>query len=592
MIPNEVIDEVLARTDIEQLISGYVQLRRAGSNLVGLCPFHSERSPSFTVYPGNRGSFYCFGCGAGGDAISFVRKLENYDYPDAVEFLAKRAGITIVETDRHGTQPRCDRKRMLGMNREAAKFFHAALFKADPNAEAALRYLSENRRLDRATITHFGLGYAPGGYDAPLTNHLLRLGYTEDELIAGFLSGRSERTGKLYDSFRNRVMFPIIDVSGEVIAFGGRVMDDSQPKYKNSSDTPVFKKSRNLFALNFARTSCSERIILCEGYMDVIALHAAGYPQAIATLGTAITPDQARIMSRYTKKVVISYDMDEAGRKAADKAMRLLEEVGLEVVLLTLNDAKDPDEYIKKFGKDAFARVLDGSKGKFDYHLDRVLAKYNIVDPQEKIKALAELREIIAAVPVSVEREVYIGIAARTFEIPPKSLRDDVERSLARMKKEYRTKEHQNLRQSLTGYTDRVNAEYSRAPAIARLEETVLGLLLLDVHYRAALRSDFPPLCEEDFYTELSRRVFVYIRDCLTEQESESAALNERFTPDEVGRITKMRLARMQLTDNGDEVFTSAVTKLKADVAQRRMQEKGDTMALLGNILKQKRNDT
>ncbi len=591
MIPNEVIEEVLARTDIEQLISGYVQLRRAGSNLVGLCPFHSERSPSFTVYTGNR-SFYCFGCGAGGDAISFVRKLENFDYPDAVEFLAKRAGITIVQTDSEGTVPRHDRKRMLDMNREAAKFFHAALFARTPEAEAAYRYLSENRRLDRATITHFGLGFAPGGYDAPLTAHLLRLGYTEDELIAGFLSGRSERSGRLYDSFRNRVMFPIIDVSGNVIAFGGRVMDDSQPKYKNSSDTPVFKKSRNLFALNFARSSCSERIILCEGYMDVIALHAAGYPQAVATLGTAITPDQARIMSRYTKKVVISYDMDEAGRKAADKAMRLLEEVGLEVVLLTLHDAKDPDEYIKKFGKEAFARVLDGSKTKFDYHISRILSKYNIENPQEKIKALAELREIIAAVPVSVEREVYIGVAAKTFDIPPKSLRDDVERSLKKLHREYKAREHQNLRQSLTGYSDHVNAEYSRAPAIARLEETVLGLFLLDIRYRAMLAVSPPPVTEEDFYTEFGRRVFAYIRDCLTEVEAESNQLNERFTPDEIGRITKMRLTRMQLTDNGDDVFQTAIEKLRVDVGRKRMEESGDAMALLGNILEQKRNNT
>ncbi len=591
MIPNEVIEEILARTDIEQLISGYVALKRAGSNLQGLCPFHSERSPSFTVFTASR-SFYCFGCGAGGDAISFVRRIENLDYPDAVEFLAKRAGVTVVQSDSYGTTPRFDRRRMLEMNREAAKFFHASLYAHTPGAEAALAYLTDQRALDRATVTHFGLGYAPGGYDAPLTRHLLSLGYREDELIAGFLSGKSERNGMLYDSFRNRVMFPIIDVSGNVIAFGGRVMDDSTPKYKNSSDTPVFKKSRNLFALNFAKNSSSERLILCEGYMDVIALHAAGFPQAVATLGTAITPDQARIMSRYTKKVVISYDMDEAGRRAADKATRLLEEVGLEVAMLTMRDAKDPDEYIRKFGRDAFSRVLDGSQSKFHYHLSRILAKYRLEDTDDKLRALAELREIIAAVASSVEREVYIGIAAKQFDLSPKSLRDDVEKSVRRHKREIRTKEHQALRQSLTGYADRVNPEYSRAPTVARLEETVLGLLLLDVRHRGGLFADPPILAESDFYTEFGRRVFLYIRDALGEGESESNILNERFTPDEIGRITRMRLSRMQLTDNGDEVFRSAVLGLRSEVSAKRMADEGNSLALLDGILKRKRNDT
>jgi DNA primase len=591
MIPNEVIDEIIARTDIEQLISGYVSLKRAGSNLVGLCPFHSERSPSFTVYSGN-GSFYCFGCGAGGDAIAFIRKAENLDYPDAVEFLAKRAGITIVETDSYGTRPRFDRRRMLDMNREAAKFFHRSLYENTEEAKAALHYLTKQRGLSDATVKHFGLGFAPGGYDARLTAHLLRLGYTEDELTAGFLSGRSERNGKLFDSFRNRVMFPIIDVSGNVIAFGGRVMDDSQPKYKNSSDTPVFKKSRNLFALNFARTSCAERMILCEGYMDVIALHAAGFSQAVATLGTAITPDQARIMSRYTKKVVISYDMDEAGRKAADKAMRLLEEVGLEVVLLSMTDAKDPDEFIRKFGADRFRSVLDGSKSKFDYHMARILGKYRISDPSERIKALAELRDVIAAVPASVEREVYIGVTAKQFDIPAASIRDDVNRLIAKKKREYRTKEHQALRQSMTGYSDRVNPEFSRSPAIARTEETVLGLLLLDRHFRSKLASADAPVTAEDFYTEFSRRVFEYIRDCLADNESESNQLNERFTPDEIGRITSMKLRRMQLTDNGDTVYAESVAMLKKAVSEKRLSESGNAMALLDDILKQKRNDT
>ena len=299
MIPREVIDEILSRNDIESLIGSYVSLKRAGSNLKGLCPFHSEKTPSFTVFPKDN-SFYCFGCGVGGDAITFIREIEHLDYPDAVAFLAKRVGINVLpdaDASPAGGK-KIDKERILQMNVDAAKYYHAALFSESEKARAALRYFTEKRGLSMATIRHFGLGFAPDGFDV-FTKYMLSKGYTHEELIAGFLTGKSER-GNYYDAFRNRVMFPIIDVSGRVIAFGGRVMDDSQPKYKNSSDTPVFKKTRNLFALNFARQSCAETMILCEGYMDVIAMHAAGFTNAVATLGTAITADQARLMSRYT----------------------------------------------------------------------------------------------------------------------------------------------------------------------------------------------------------------------------------------------------------------------------------------------------
>ena len=297
MISRETIEEILLRTDIQTLIGGYVSLKRASANLKGLCPFHSEKSPSFTVYPANN-SFYCFGCGAGGDQISFIMRMEHLDYPDAIEFLAKRAGITVIDDNskKYSNQPRFDKKRMYQMNTDAAKFFNACLFSDNPDAKAALSYFTDSRKLSVATIKHFGLGYAPNSFDV-FSKYMLSKGYTYDELVAGFLCGKSER-GTYYDTFRNRVMFPIIDVSGNVIAFGGRVMDDSKPKYKNSSDTPVFKKLRNLFALNFARHSCQDALILCEGYMDVIALHAVGITNAVATLGTAITSEQARVMER------------------------------------------------------------------------------------------------------------------------------------------------------------------------------------------------------------------------------------------------------------------------------------------------------
>ena len=290
MIAREVVDEVVLRNDIESVIGSYVSLKRAGTNLKGLCPFHSEKTPSFTVYPSDN-SFYCFGCGIGGNVITFIRQMEHLDYPDAVEFLAKRAGITVIRTGENSTPEakRYDKSRFFKMNVDAAKFFNKCLFDNTPKAKEALAYFTEKRKLSIATIKHFGLGYAPDSFDA-LMNYMLKRGYNHEELVTAFLIGKSDK-GKYYDVFRNRVMFPIIDVTGNVIAFGGRVMDDEvKPKYRNTSDTPVFKKSRNLFALNFAKNDCAENLILCEGYMDVIALHAAGFTNAVATLGTAITP--------------------------------------------------------------------------------------------------------------------------------------------------------------------------------------------------------------------------------------------------------------------------------------------------------------
>ena len=287
-VDNSIVEEIRYRSDIVEVISSYVNLKRAGVNYNGLCPFHSEKSPSFTVFPATR-SFYCFGCGAGGDVLSFVMRAENLDFPAALEMLARRAGID-YHPDSGDASLAHKRKRTLEMNREAARFYHNCLMQGG----VGLDYLTKKRGLSPAVIRHFGLGFAPDGFGA-LTDRLTRLGYTEDEQIEGYLARRSEKTGRLYDLFRNRVMFPIIDVAGNVVAFGGRVMDDSKPKYLNSSDTPAFHKSRILYALNYAKNHAEKGLVLCEGYMDVIAMHAAGFPQAVATLGTAITSEHARL---------------------------------------------------------------------------------------------------------------------------------------------------------------------------------------------------------------------------------------------------------------------------------------------------------
>ncbi len=303
MIPPNIIEDIKFRNEIESIISQYVVLKRAGSNFSGLCPFHSEKTPSFVVFPGTQ-SFYCFGCGAGGDVVNFVMRTENLDYVSALKTLAQRSGITLPEDTEKDRVSGVSRQRVLEMNIEAAKFFRSMLFDEKVGSEAR-EYLLNKRKLPMAVIKHFGLGFAPNVFGA-LHDHLRKLGYTDKEMVEGFLC-TTGKNGSVYDLFRNRIIFPIIDVSGNVVAFGGRVMDNSLPKYLNTSDTPAFKKSKNLFALNYAKSKCEKMLILCEGYMDVIALHSAGFENAVATLGTAITAEQARIFSRYTKKVVISY---------------------------------------------------------------------------------------------------------------------------------------------------------------------------------------------------------------------------------------------------------------------------------------------
>lgn len=572
MIEKSVVEEVLARADIEGVISPYVTLKRAGGLLKGLCPFHSEKTPSFCVYTKDN-SFYCFGCGAGGDAITFLKRIENMDFEDAVETLAKRVGITVLRTERAAPgEPRYDRNRILELNREAARYFHARLFDNTPGAAEAREYLTERRGLPMSVIKHFGLGYAP--YDPRgAERYFLDKGYTPDELIAAFLFGRSERNGMLFQSFRDRVMFPVIDVTGNVIAFGGRVLDASVPKYKNSSDTPVFKKSKNLYALNFARQSCAERLILCEGYMDVIAMHAAGITNAVATLGTAITPEQARLISHYTKKVILSYDSDEAGQKATARALSLLEQVGLTVQVLHIEGAKDPDEYIRKFGADSFRRLIDGSRSKFEFNMEKVLSRHDISQPQEKIFAVSELCRVISEVYSSAERDIYITEVSRRLGVDAASIKGDVNRAIARRNRAGKQERMEGIRRAAVGYGDRINPDRAKSPQISNCENAVLALMLLYPSHRKAAVSPDIALTEEDFFTALGKKIFRYLVECCDGQALDGVELNQRFTEEEIGRITELKVMRMHLTDNGDAIFQESVAALRAAMKRREMSE-------------------
>ena len=574
MIPREIVEEIVYRNSIDEVISSYVTLKRAGSNFSGVCPFHSEKTPSFTVFPATR-SFYCFGCGAGGDVITFIMRAENLDYPSALEFLANRVGITIPQGNERA-EVGVQRKRIYQMNLEAAKFFRACLF--DPKIGAdALRYLSEERRLSGSVIKHFGLGYSPNSFGM-LTDHMKKLGFTDEELMAGFLCGKSQKTGRPYDYFRNRVMFPIIDVAGNVIAFGGRVMDDSKPKYLNSSDTPGFKKSRNLFALNYARKNCEDRLILCEGYMDVIALHAAGFENAVATLGTAITSEQARLISKYTKNVVISYDMDNAGRTAADKAMKLLAEVGVDVKVLNMTGAKDPDEYIKKFGPDKFGQLINRSQTGFDYKLSKILEGYDLSIGEDKIKASNEICEIISKVYSSVERAVYIASAAEKLGLSADVITNDVERKRRASIREIRSKEGHDAQMSAKNIGDRINPDAAKNIQAAAAEEAILGLMMLYDEHRESVAKGRVELSKDDFFTELGARAFDKIMEL---QRSEGgylqSLLGESFNADEMGRLMRMEYKRHQLTSNGTDVLKASVDALKA--SRKKEADKNDWMA-------------
>ena len=572
--PDNFIQEVVDRTDIVELIGRYTELRRGGSNMMGRCPFHSERTPSFSVSPSKK-MFFCFGCHAGGSVITFVQKAENLDFTDAVEYLANRAGLPLPkESENAAASGGITRKRVLEMNLEAAKFFRTCLF--DPAIGGdAMRYFQQDRALSTATIKHFGLGFAPNSFNL-LTDHMHRLGYRDEELIAACLCGKSQKTGRAYDYFRNRVIFPLIDPSGNVVAFGARVMDDSKPKYLNTSDTPAFKKSRQLFALNFAKNHCAERMILCEGYMDVIAMHAAGFPMAVATLGTAITPDHARIFSKYTQKVIISYDSDAPGQEAANKAMRILGEVGMEVRVLKLNGAKDPDEYIKKFGVDRFSRALDQSRTGFDHKSEQILARYDLTVGTEKIKASNEICALIAEYWSAVEREVYIAQSSKQLDLPIDVLKNSVEQIRRRQKRASAERESREAVASVKNFGDRVNPDAAKDPRAASAEEAVIGLLLMFEEYRNAVERGEIALTADDFVTEFNRRVFdALMRGHAAEGGLRPELLGMEFDPDEMGRIERAEMTRRQLTQNGPEVFRSAVSVLQ-DAKKKEHTQGGD----------------
>ncbi len=570
MISPQIIEEIKYRNDIEEVISQHVSLKRAGNNLNGLCPFHSEKTPSFTVFTGTK-SFYCFGCGAGGDVISFVMRTENLTYVDAIRALAKRSGIEIPE-DEKDQRMGVRRERIIEMNKDAARFFHECL----KQSREAQEYVAK-RNLSTSLIKHFGIGYAPDSFES-LSKHLRSKGYTQEEMSEGFLCsiGKKDKT-KSYDIFRNRIMFPIIDVKGDIIAFGGRTLsnDKSEAKYINTNDTPVFNKRRNLFALNYAKSSCSEQMILCEGYMDVISLHGAGFTNAVASCGTAFTPDQARLMKKYTKSAIICFDADEAGQRNADKVFKLLSEVGLEAKLLKVENAKDPDEFIGKFGKEAFNRLLNRSRSRFDFKFSSIIAKYNINDANDKIKAAAELSDLLAVGWSEVERDVYSRQVAKQLEISLESFKADIRRKMSKNEKAEKKDFGRSVMMSMEGYGDRINPDRLINQGAAGAEDAILGILAT---YPELIPKaiDKAGLTEDDFVTEFNRRVYKKMTEL--GNGFDIGLIGDDFSQEEISRIVRNSVSRQSLTDNGEKVLSECIERLKA-LKQKENQSLEDLIA-------------
>lgn len=567
--PPGFIEELKARNPIDTTIGRYVELKRAGSHLVGLCPFHSERSPSFTVFDDH---FHCFGCSAGGDVITFVMRMENLEYPDAVRTLADRAGMTVPE-DGAGIlrkKSALTRERSFEMNRIAARHFYENL--ASPDGAEARAYL-DKRRLSRATRIRFGLGYAKNSFN-DLTDTLTAAGFAVEEIKENFLCGLSQKNGRPFDMFRNRVIFPIIDVSGNVIAFGGRVMDDSKPKYLNSSDTVVFKKSRNLFALNFAKSAVlgdkpdrqiSEQsyarpgeLILCEGYMDVIAMHQAGFSGAVATLGTAITSEHARLIARYAKTVYLAYDSDTAGQTATERAIRMLAEVGLETRVIKMTGAKDPDEYIKANGAAAFAKLMDSSEGQIDFKLGNILKKYDLTNPDDKLRAVGEACRMFAAIPSEVKQEIYMTRFATLSEIPIEKIRGEMHRVTRAENRKTRSRFREDTQKLLFHYGDSINPEAIRYPKQTVAEQRILGMLML---YPELLASS--DVTADDFVTEFNRTLFEHLKALYAEGQTDISALNEFYSAEQFSYILAMKQSRAALSSNGSDTLAAQLEVLR-----------------------------
>ena len=517
-IPKNFLDDLIGRTDITDVVGSYVRLnKKSGSNMFGLCPFHSEKTPSFAVNP-DKQICHCFGCGKGGSAINFIMEIENLSFSDAVEFLAKRAGLTVPESD-GSEELAAKRRRMLEINRDAARHFYEML--QSPSGTTARSYLAE-RGLSKAIVTRFGIGAAPDSWTL-LIDAMKKKGYTKQELIEVGLARSGKEEGGAYDMFRNRLMFPIIDVRGSVIGFSGRQLGEGNPKYINSTDTIVFNKRRNLFGLNFAKKTKSGMLILAEGNIDVVSLHQAGFDCAVASLGTSLTEEQARLMSRYTGLTVIAYDADEAGREAALRAIPLLEKTGMGVKVIYMGDSKDPDEYLKKHGAEGFKRLLERSENHIEYRLAVIKNKTDMSTDEGRLSYIAAAAELISWLKTQPEREVYGSRVAAEANVSPGSVYNEIEKKIR--VRYYNQKKEQEKRimspAAAIQPSDRT-LKYKNEYSAAAEEGLVMALMRDPSLMKTVTETGFS---QEEFTSPFLGKVFQLISGRISEDRDTNAAL-------------------------------------------------------------------
>jgi len=536
-IPDAYLQELRMRADIEQLISPYVKLRRSGRALMGLCPFHNEKTGSFAVYP-DSSSFYCFGCGAAGDAVSFLMRMERLDYIEAVKALSQRVGMQLPE-DNYDDALAKKRLRILAANRQAARFFHSQL--KEPTGQVGLEYWLGRRGLSPQIVKQFGLGYAPQSWDA-LLNFMRSSGYSPEELVEANLVSRSDKHGKTsyYDRFRGRVMVPIIDLRGNVVAFGGRVINDDKPKYINTSDTLAYKKGRDIYALNFAKNHANGRLILVEGYMDVIALHQAGFTQAVACLGTALTREQAQLLARYADEVVLSYDADEAGQRAVQRALGVLGQTNLKLRVLKLSGGKDPDDILRTYGPEKYRQLLEGAANDIEFRLLAARGDLNLELPSGKADYLREAVKILARCS-AIERDIYATRLSQELDVGKEAILAQVTKTQKQIFRKQEREQQQELMKIQDTKRLKLDPQRGIHPHAARAEEGLLGLLLQHMDFYPKLQGK---LSADDFITrfnsELAQKIFARLENG---QGIELELLSGVLTQEELSEVMRMKLS-------------------------------------------------
>ena len=576
--PPSFLDELIARNPIEDVVGQYVSLKRSGSNLFGLCPFHGEKTASFSVSP-DKGIYYCFGCHKGGGAVNFMMEIEGLSYPDAVRALAKKAGMEVPEDEQYQSRYR-QQERLWALHREAARFFHSQLYA--PVGRAALEY-ALGRGMSRSILTTFGVGYAPDSWDS-LVRAMKAKGYTEEELRESGLVTVSQKNGNLFDRFRDRLMFPIIDVRGNVIGFGGRIIknDKDAAKYLNSPETIIFNKRKNLFGLNLAKKSKQGYLILVEGNIDVVALHQYGFDNAIASLGTSLTEDQAALMTRYTDQVVLIYDGDKAGQNATQRAIPILEKAGLQVKVLQIRDAKDPDEYLKKFGADRFRLLLEGSSNRVEYQLNAIRSQYDLSIDEERVKFLQASANLISTLQSPVQQEVYGYRVAEAAKISYDAMKNEIEK--ARKRRYYQQKKKQERIDLAPARAKQPRAKTIRYDNMksAMAEEKILAMALKE----PALLDEAKDLAPEEFSSGLLGNVYQQLRQRHDQGLDVAPGVLSDLTPEEMSHITG--IYQRQEGPVNERAFRDCVNTVKAEHQSGKVSTEDDLMALRDRLKERK----